>query len=515
MKPEPSWIPRALEGDLEPHEYAEFVHALQTNPSLQEEWAKHAELHGVLGPVLEQAGVREGRVAQCLEEAAQAEQNGFVSAVRRKILWIHFRQRVAWSAAAVFVVGMLTFWNLASRTLVATVVNADGSRTLQEGIRFSEGDKLRIDKGLVELDLDGRGRMIIEGPSEITWTDPLGAKLESGRVFLKINERGHGYRLATPQGSVTDLGTEFGVAVDPITHEVETHVILGEVEARPGDVAAPVRLKKNEALRFSTTRTEKIPANPEAFYRSLPTPRSTAVTMVHWSMEADESSIVHPRTHRIDQESTMLRLENNPKPVDGPFGSALHFNGRTAYAESDYPGIRGSQARTVAFWVKVPADWKPDEQHAMISWGRFLKNGTGKVWQISLNHYAPQGPVGRLWLDVNDSGTVGSTDLRDGKWHHVAVVLHPAETKNSKQQVMVYIDGEIESLTSRSIGPVKTDTDKARYGVRIARDNKGYGGSWRVFHGALDEVYIFDNVLSQSEIRALMERNEPPVAIDL
>ena len=519
MKPDPSWIPRALEGDLERHEQTEFIHAMQENAALQEEWAKHAELHGLLGPVMEQAGVRDGRVAECLEAATEADQNGFVSAVRRKIMWVQFRQRAAWSAAAVFVVGMLTFWNLASRTAVATVVNADGSRTLQEGARFSKGDTLKIDKGLVELDLDGRGRMIVEGPSEITWTDPLGSKLESGRVFLKINERGHGYRLATPQGSVVDLGTEFGVAIDPITREVETHVILGEVEARPGKAAAPVRLKKNEALRFSTARSEKIEANADAFYRSLPPPRNSDMTMVHWSMDADENSIVHPRTHKIDQDSTILRLENNPEPVEGPFGSAFHFNGRRAYAESDYPGIGGNHPRTVAFWVKVPADWKPNERFAMISWGRFLKSGTGKVWQVAINHMAEQGPVGRLWLDAHGTKTFGtktfgSTDMRDGKWHHVAVVLYPAGKESSQQQVTIYVDGEIESLTSRSIGPINTDINKDRFGVRLASDNRGYGGGPRLFRGALDEVYIFDNVLSHSEIRTLMERNEPPVPID-
>ena len=511
MEPDATWIARALEGDLDTTEWAEFLHALEHDPSLGELFSKHAELHGLLGPVLESSESHERLVAACLEAVERQSVDGFSRAVESKIIQGRFRRRAIWAAAAVFLIAMLGIWNLSPNTLVATVTGVSHSDVGMPApnTRFSKGDKLTLPGGLVELELAGRGSMILEGPAEITWSGPLSSRLTSGRALLRINENGHGYRVDTPQGSITDLGTEFGVAIDPDTGNVETHVFTGRVEARGTSDGPPVRLAENEALRFSSGRSDKIVAKPGDFYRSVPGPRRESLGMIHWSMDASENSIVSARANQLGGENAALKLYRDPSAAEGRFGKALQFDGKNQFAQSEYRGIGGNQARTVAFWLKVPADVRRGDRDSIISWGANEPDARG-IWDIGLNRDPGVGKEGAIRIGVDDF-SIGTIDLRDDQWHHVAVVLLPPAGPDTRQQLMVYLDGKPHSISQRSLKAVQTSVENAPHGVRIARFADFGKGQWHHLRGSVDEVYLFDNVLTQDEIRTLMERNKAPV----
>lgn len=510
MKSHPTLLARALENDLDKTELAELRNALETDPSLRAELGVHATLHGWLGLALEDAPTKEMRVHECLNAVREADRERFLRGVRGKIVKVRFRRGLAW-AAAVVAFG-ISLWSLIPRP-VATVANVGAlgqDAAITAGTRFFKGDRLRLESGLVELDLAGRGRMIVEGPADLSWSGPLGSTLIKGRVLLRVNERGHGYRLETPKGSVVDLGTEFGVLVDQKTGKVETHVIEGEVEAQPGGGREPIRLLKNEALRLSGEQSVRIPSDQGAFYGLVPPRHGGDFNMIHWSMEAGADGTVWPRTRGLAEEVSILEMRNGPQPIEGPFGKAMHFDGKGAYAETNYRGIEGKQPRTVAFWVKVPRDFDPKEGFAMVSWGRFPDEIPGSVWQISINPIAEDGPVGRLRVGVLGGKAIGTTDLRSGEWHHIAVVLYPAANPDFGQHVLLFIDGAVETVSRRTLGRIDTEVASADHGVWLGRDITSRPGAERHFRGGIDEVHIFDAALSESEIRALMERNETP-----
>jgi len=508
-------LARALEETLDETERAELRDALENDPTLREKWARQSMLHGLLGPALECADASERRVAACMRAVNKADRDGFVRGVESKIRRVRFKHRLIWAAAAALVIGLLSLWAIIPRpvAIVARISAINGETSLREGARFFKGDRLRIESGLVELDLSGRGRMIVEGPAELRWSGQLGATLEQGRVLLRVNERGHGYRLETPEGSVVDLGTEFGVFIEPATGKVETHVIDGEVKALPGGGGKPILLRKNEALHLQASHSVRIPADPGAFYRSMPPRHSNDISMVHWSMEADGRATVLPRTRSIGEELPALVMKNGPQPVEGPFGMAMHFDGKGAYAETSYRGIEGKRPRTVAFWVKIPRDFDPSQGYAMASWGDFDINNPGSVWQISTNPDADDGPIGRLRVGVHGGKAIGTTDLRDDQWHHVAVVLYPAATPSFGQHVMLFLDGTVDPVSSRTLGKIETKVEDATHGVWLGRNITGAPGS-EFFRGAIDEVYIFDAALSQEEIRALMKYNKLPISLE-
>jgi hypothetical protein len=511
MKTDQTLLARLLENDLSEAELAELRQALENDPALLADLDTHATLHGWLGLVLEDPNDKEMRVRECLKGAQEADRARFVREVRGKIVKVRFRRSLAWAAAALVVVGV-SLWSLIPRP-VATVTHItalEGDVAFNEGMKFFKGDHLRLEGGLMELNLAGRGRMIVEGPADLRWSGPMGSTLIKGRVLLRVNERGHGYRLETPKGSLVDLGTEFGVFVDQKSGKVETHVIDGEVEAQPSGGGEPIRLLRNEGLRLSDQQSVRMPADQGAFYGLVPPHHGGDFNMIHWDMEPAADGNVRARTRGLAEDVSILELRNGTQPIEGPFGTAMHFDGKGAYAETSYRGIEGKQPRTVAFWVKVPRDFDPKEGFAMVSWGRFPGEIPGSVWQISINPIEADGPVGRLRVGVMGGKAIGNTDLRDDQWRHIAVVLYPAANPDLGQHVLLYIDGSVETVSRRALGKIDTVVASADHGVWLGRDITSTPGAERHFRGGIDEVHIFDAALSQPEIRALMERNETP-----
>ncbi|MEZ0389433.1 MAG: LamG domain-containing protein, partial [Verrucomicrobium sp.] len=202
------------------------------------------------------------------------------------------------------------------------------------------------------------------------------------------------------------------------------------------------------------------------------------------------------------------------KWLRGPFGYAMSFDGRTGYAETPFPGIAGNAARTVSLWVRVPREFDVNQGHGIVSWGTLQQGG---AWQLSANGIPQDGPIGRIRIGTYQTGAVvGSTDLRDGNWHHVAVVMYGGARANEVKNVLFYVDGKPEPIAKRSLREVDTDIANANHGVWIGRNvsfplsaNNSRHSS-KFFRGEVDEVYIFDSALPHDAIVRLMRDNEPP-----
>ena len=64
------------------------------------------------------------------------------------------------------------------------------------------------------MHFDKVGYATIHGPATFQMLSPMRARLEQGRIRMRVTEKsGHGFVIETPDGDITDLGTEFGVSV--------------------------------------------------------------------------------------------------------------------------------------------------------------------------------------------------------------------------------------------------------------------------------------------------------------
>jgi hypothetical protein len=172
-------------------------------------------------------------------------------------------------------------------------------------------------------------------------------------------------------------------------------------------------------------------------------------------------------------------------------------------------------SRTVAFWVKVPKDAATDAW--MVSWNTVVKKLNSRPVQISWNRRPGEGSFGALRTDFGGGYAIGAQDLRDGRWHHVAVCFTPGDTPEDPVQVKQYIDGRLESSTitltpgttrvSPSGGYANAATGTADIlwlGCRLTGKQPEY------FRGELDELFIADRGLEPHEIVSLMTNNRLP-----
>jgi hypothetical protein len=174
--------------------------------------------------------------------------------------------------------------------------------------------------------------------------------------------------------------------------------------------------------------------------------------------------------------------------VTGKIGQALRFGGgATNYV--DVPTASnlnfGTGGISVSAWVK-----NSDVVNARFILGKRDPNGTQAGYELFINQ-----TTGVLVFQAGTVGAysyrVGTRNISDGKWHHV-VGLRTGTTFH------VYVDGQLDDSvdTTSSAGNVDNGSNLliGRSEVQLTNTN---------FKGDIDEVRVYNRVLSTSEINTL------------
>ncbi len=128
------------------------------------------------------------------------------------------------------------------------------------GLRLNE--PLDLMSGFAEVGYRSGVRVILEGPCRFEVTSESSMRVSHGRATVKVPKQVNGFHLDTPAGRITDLGTEFGVAVGSGVEGsvVLTEVFDGEIEI-PAEETPRKRLLSGESLAIvrETGGTRLIP----------------------------------------------------------------------------------------------------------------------------------------------------------------------------------------------------------------------------------------------------------------
>src|SRR3990167_11191649 len=190
-------------------------------------------------------------------------------------------------------------------------------------------------------------------------------------------------------------------------------------------------------------------------------------------------------------------LTDGPTWNVGKFGTALNFNGTSAYVALPCAPLSFPAPGSVTLWVRSTSD----TAQTVFSVSR---SGTpDDRWQISVGN----GATGTLTNElitvarIRNSITyiIGYTtsargELFDGAWHHIAVVCNGVS-------VLLYLDG-IECTLSLGSGS-NNGTFTNVFGVNSASiasliSNGGARGSF--FNGTVDDVRVYRKALSLIDI---------------
>lgn len=162
-------------------------------------------------------------------------------------------------------------------THVSQTVDAVWGEGIQEDdlkILFT-GSRLDLLSGLAQVEYESGVRVNLEGPTIFIVSGENEGTLISGKISAQMATGAEKFTIKTPVGKVVDLGTEFGVIVDP-NKNTEVQVFDGKVKltiARKNGGSIPVRsleLVETNAVRVnSAERTvADIPYTPLRFARS-------------------------------------------------------------------------------------------------------------------------------------------------------------------------------------------------------------------------------------------------------
>lgn len=201
---------------------------------------------------------------------------------------------------------------------------------------------------------------------------------------------------------------------------------------------------------------------------------------VRGSTVADSSGKGHPGTLEGS-------LASQPQLVPGRDGKALQLGGdKDCVRIAGFKGVTGTQARTVALWIKHTAPGGD-----LVTWGQ---NEPGKLMYVGFVR-------GRFGINPRGGYLYMKASTHDDAWHHVAAVIQEASLPNLHDHVKLYRDGEpaeIDDIGLLDLYPFETgDQQDVCLGRR--------------FKGLLDDFRIYDRPLSEDEVKALfkLQTNRP------
>ncbi|MDH3249254.1 MAG: putative Ig domain-containing protein [Acidimicrobiia bacterium] len=174
----------------------------------------------------------------------------------------------------------------------------------------------------------------------------------------------------------------------------------------------------------------------------------------------------------------------------GEIAGTLTFDGADDRVDFDHTILDGATDLTVAMWVRTT----DTGIQALIS-GANVGNDAEYEWfllsnpDLRLRFYTGEQNVTYVWWPT--------PTVADGEWHHFTVLRDDAN-----DIAELFIDGASQGTRSAVLNQLQLDPG----GLVLAQDQDVVGGGFdpdQAFNGSLDEVRIYDRLLSADEIGVL------------
>ncbi len=426
----------------------------------------------------------------------------------------------------------LAFWfgmkgpDVPTRSAVAaaeaddTIARLSGAKDVQwEGDAASTGDemargqRLKFKSGVAEITFDSGARVTVEGPADLEITSAWEATLVHGTLRANVPPEAIGFRVSNHEVDVVDLGTEFTMVADA-NGGTEIFVIQGAVEVAARDASSrePVIMREKQARRFAKSGVSEVVDRDQKVSRMINKIALERLTRpasyVRWSFDEAEGRIAHGEPLGAARGSFELQMSGDAARVEGRWQRTVDFDG-TFGGRVAFPGMGQRRPRTVAFWVQAPGDGQLPESGSLLAWR--LNGKDPRAVEVAWNRNPNQGPLGALRTRVGRGHFVGSTPVRDGRWHHVAVVFLPKQKSDAPAQIKHYVDGRLDTVTFTHAArkPGNELPEAIMASEEVLWVGQGLGADAEGFRGCLDEVFVADRALTPHEIRYLMAHNAP------
>jgi hypothetical protein len=380
------------------------------------------------------------------------------------------------------------------------------SRAFKPGAPLRPG-LLKLKSGIAEIEFYQGARVAIEGPAEFQLISSNEATCTLGKLSASVPPQATGFRINTPKGDIVDLGTNFGLVVNPTSSEI--HVFKGEVALHQAS-APEKRVTEGNALSFATG-LQALAANPSRF-ASL-----KEIVARSDSSDLEQFERWQARSAKMKSDPTLkLYFDFQDDPVarsvrnHAPQGEDASIVG-TSWTEGRFQGKRALDFRNVSDRVRISV---PGETKALTMAMSVRVNGLNKPhnsllmsdgwgeykvhWQI-----LKEGEIRLALADPSKRGIGHAYDTpvyfspeRLGSWVDLAVVFDPAA-----DEVRHYANGTLLArLPLESRSPLKIGNAELGNWRQLGNTSNTTN---RYINGAIDEFALWDRALCDSEINAL------------
>ena len=494
-------VDRHLDGGLDLAAQERLEKILHEQPSLRRRFWDLANIHGHLAWVEQERHVdlpsqeaittdRELRHSSTQIPVSTIAARRTSQKRQRKTITASFFWRTTAAiviAASVAVVIGLTFvtWNtspslpVTNDTVIVDLADAHWHGAGGPVVGEAVGNRtLIIDSGLAQLRFASGATVILRGPTTFTPRSSRGGKLDHGQVVARVPESASGFTIESDVTRVVDLGTEFGFTTTaPAGQEIHVFNGLVQVFAAASSTNLPQALHRGEAVRINhlgaiapTTFDE------HNFIRAMPaelaSPSLTLGLVAHWKLDETTGTIARDDSGH-DHHGTLHGATFEEVTVRGKVDNALRFSGRSYIDVPDHPQFQLAEM-TIHAWIKPEAPQHFDAQ--------IISKASNYGLAI------PRNQAMKFYFWDVDREVDWSFALN--KWVNLCATF-------DGQTRRFYVDGvRIASITSP---PAPVVLGKPLYIGALKYSNVVDS----FFHGAIDDIRIYNRALSDNEVHLL------------
>jgi ferric-dicitrate binding protein FerR (iron transport regulator) len=378
------------------------------------------------------------------------------------------------------------------------------------GDELARGRHLELASGFAELTFDSGAQITLVGPAALDLHSAWEAELRHGTLKANVPPEAIGFRVLNAAVEVVDLGTEFSMTAEE-GGAAEVFVLKGAVEVQPrnqvggGEQPRSV-LREKQARRFAKAGASDVRDGEKKFQRfgaKFAVERMAhPLNYVRWSFDEGAGDIAGAASSSTNDSAIRLG-KSGAHWTQGRWAGALQLDGQPA-VRAKLSEAAGRGARSMACWVRLPAEASVSGEQSFLT---LPLNRPMQPWvEFSWNSLPGDGVLGALRMQTRQGAAVGTTSLRDGKWHHLAAIFGQPAKKLNKVHTKLYVDGRLESFSMRAGARNETAVSPAE--IDGALWLGGRPGSSTGATMAVDELLLVDRQLSPPEIRHLMQTNQ-------
>ncbi len=394
---------------------------------------------------------------------------------------------------------------------------------------------LDLAKGSLDVVFDNGVRFGFAAPVKMDLTSQQRLTLHSGGIVVDVPGLSEGVVINTPDGVLMANTARAHILCD-VDQATLLNVERGSVDLfTENGQGREVRrsIVGTESVRIASGAAEPVIDNYRVIEPRIDLSQPAELEnlqYVHYRFDETQGESVKNYGTMPNADGWLAGTPEYPAPlsVPGRFGRALAFSGHGEGVLADLKDFGSDEPGSVAFWIKMEPGMVPGKYENIFTWHMYTLPEKGwhaddekeLACRIRINHSAAEGVVGAVRMEFRNRWICGTTDLRDGRWHHVTAVFH-----RGYQGTMVrhYIDGELARSSARGATWFPTERYPEIRGGSIAvgriywpdrPDALAPSDPWGL-RGTIDELYVFNQAVLPSHASRLHMKNTPDQVLDV